>query len=444
MTVVGELRRVDIAVPARAAIAEYTPELLRLCGQDDSAHDALPAAWSLSLPGAAPLPPTASLAEAGILDGATLYLTDVLSGEFDEPVVTDLEEQVAEAAVKGVWDVRLRALTATVLALAGIVAGLAALALSESPAPVLAALCTAAGLLLAAGAGHATRRGWSLPVGVRLTAAFAAVPLCGLAAFCLPAARSGDGSGPAFVVAGVFLGALVARLVVPHAVGSAVLALALLVFALSTFLASVAADLQQSASAVAVVASAVLAAAPTLAGQIAALGLTPERGSEVRQGTDTDVPGLVRTARLMLVGISWLCAALLVPCLVVLGTADGPYAPAFAVCMSLSLLLSAGRLTLAAAVLPPLAAGVCGLTATALHLPRELGAPGWTGPSLVLLAALPLLALGTVRAFSAADEPAERPSWPDSLAWFLSLACIPLSMGLFGMFTYLLALGESL
>ena len=47
VTVVGERRRVDLALPASDPIAEFVPQLVRMCGQP--LEDTLPAAWSLAL-----------------------------------------------------------------------------------------------------------------------------------------------------------------------------------------------------------------------------------------------------------------------------------------------------------------------------------------------------------------------------------------------------------
>src|SRR5439155_24109271 len=110
ITVVGERGRVDLAVPARAPIAAFVTMLADLCGEPDS--DAMPAAWSLAPAGGGPFQPGVSLESVGVLDGQTLYLRDVLQGEFDGPVVADIEEQVAELEDDGTtWNARARAHT---------------------------------------------------------------------------------------------------------------------------------------------------------------------------------------------------------------------------------------------------------------------------------------------------------------------------------------------
>jgi len=127
VTVVGAHRRVDLVVPAGAAIAEYAPNLLVWCGQMEF-DNTFPPAWSLALPGAAPFPPEASLAEVGVVDGATLYLRDAAAGEFDEPRIIELEDLVAEANKAEVsWSERYRAYSMVGLGVLALLVGFVAL-----------------------------------------------------------------------------------------------------------------------------------------------------------------------------------------------------------------------------------------------------------------------------------------------------------------------------
>ncbi|WP_328665797.1 EsaB/YukD family protein [Streptomyces sp. NBC_00322] len=53
------------------------------------------------------LTPGDSLADAGIVDGATLYLRDQRDGEWSELTVTDLDEQITAAREhSGLWSAR--------------------------------------------------------------------------------------------------------------------------------------------------------------------------------------------------------------------------------------------------------------------------------------------------------------------------------------------------
>src|SRR4051812_49486988 len=171
ITVVGTRRRVDLAVPARAAIAEYTPALLRLTGQEEE-DETFPAVWSLALPGAKPFSPGASLTESGVADGATLYLRDMAAGEFDEPLITDLDELVGEANEEGLsWDTRHRALTLLFLGLGGMAGALGRFVglSADSPRfPLVGLAALVAGFGLALLAWHAPRRHWPPAQPIRL------------------------------------------------------------------------------------------------------------------------------------------------------------------------------------------------------------------------------------------------------------------------------------
>ncbi|MFD1277710.1 EsaB/YukD family protein [Streptomyces kaempferi] len=139
MTVVGARRRVDLAVPTDAAIAEYTPTLLKLVGEGEI-EDTFPPVWSLAPASAPPFAPETSLRECGVVDGATLYLRDAAVGEFDEPVIVDLEESVEQADEDvTAWGWRLRAYTTLVLAVLSIVGGFATLAWTEAGVSVTGA-----------------------------------------------------------------------------------------------------------------------------------------------------------------------------------------------------------------------------------------------------------------------------------------------------------------
>src|SRR5262245_62067260 len=115
ITVVGDRRQVDLAVPAGAPITDYVDDLARLVSQEE--NDLMPPAWSLATGLAGAFPPERSLSELGIADGQVLYLRDLLAGELDEPVVLDVAEQVAQASGQFLdrpWTPVARAATALV------------------------------------------------------------------------------------------------------------------------------------------------------------------------------------------------------------------------------------------------------------------------------------------------------------------------------------------
>src|SRR3954469_8085733 len=263
ITVVGARRRVDLAVPARAPIAEYVPELTRLCGQETDGT--FPGSWSLALPGARPFPLGASLVEAQVVDGATLYLRDVVEGETDEPVVTDLEVLAEE--VRGGWDrwtTRHRIL-ATVGVGLSVLLGAVALLTFTSPSSPAAVITIIAGSGVAVLAGTAARREWALPAPLRTAVAMAACPLYALAGYALPTSANTAGTG---IAAGAAIGALAAALALPDVSTLLVLLLAVIAVPVTILLTVVHATLVESASVTSVVALIALSAAPAVAGRL--------------------------------------------------------------------------------------------------------------------------------------------------------------------------------
>ncbi|WUH90759.1 type VII secretion integral membrane protein EccD [Streptomyces sp. NBC_00433] len=441
VTVVGTRRRVDLAVPADAAIAEYTPNLLRLVGQVEF-DDTFPPVWSLALPGTPPFPPQTSLREWGVVDGATLYLRDAAARESDEPVVTDLEESVEQADGElTAWGWRSRAFTTLSLGVLSLIAGFVMLARSGQALPATGAGAILAAFSLALLAWHATRQGWSLPLGLRLIMAYSAVPLLAVAAASLPAADAGTGSVLPAVSAGAVLGALAALLAIRHATTLMAVAITLLSLVLTVCLVLGHTTLPESSAVVGVVMMAVLAVAPRAAGHFAVLAGSHTGGPQA-YGDDADVLHLVRRGQRLLIGTTLLASALAAACLVVLGTSDQKFAVALAACLGLALVLRAGRVTMAAAAVPMVAAGTIGLAATVIRAPGNFGAPDWSGSVALLGSAVLALVIGLSRAFRA-DAAENRPGWIDPLAGLLLLAAVPLAVGVFDVYAALLDSGQT-
>ncbi|MEV0019597.1 type VII secretion integral membrane protein EccD [Streptomyces tendae] len=440
---VGARRRVDLAVPADAAIAEYTPALLTLVGQVEL-DETFPPVWSLALPGAPPLAPEVTLREAGVADGATLYLRDVAAGEFDEPVVTDLEESVEETR-DGVtaWGRRVRAYTTLVLAVLGLVAAFVVLAWSGSadsrPGTGVGAMVVA--LALALLAWHSTRQGRSLSPGLRLIMACAAVPLLATSAACLPVASASLSGLLLALSVGALVGALAGLLAIRHVTTLMAVALTGITLVLTAALTLGRTSLLESAAAVSVTTMGVLAAAPKAAGHFAVLAGSRAGGTDP-YADEADVLRLVRRGQRVLIGMNVLGSAVAAACLVVLGAADDAFAVALTACLGLALILRAGRLTMAPAVVPMVAAGTLGLAVALVRTPGNFGAPAWSGPVALLCAAVLALAFGLGRAFRA-DSDEERPTWIDTLAGFFLLVSVPVAVGVFGVYASLLQSGQT-
>ncbi|MDH2393571.1 type VII secretion integral membrane protein EccD [Streptomyces sp. HNM0663] len=440
ITVVGARRRVDLAVPARAAIAEYAPSLVRLTGQEQK-DETFPAVWSLALPGARPLSPGASLTESGVADGATLYLRDVAAGEFDEPLITDLDELVGEANEEGLrWDTRHRALTLLFLGLGGTAGALGwfvGLAVDGPRFPLVGPAALLAGFGVALLAWHATRRAWPLALPTRLGVALSAVPLLAVGTVLLPTAMDTTPRTVIAASAGALAGALAARLAVNHVVTLTALVVTAVLLPTAGLLSGFGASSAESAAVVAVLAMGSLSVAPTVSGRLVALSAPPEEDA----ATGEAIPALVRRGRRVLAGLTQLLSAVLIAALTLLATSDDAYGLVLAVSVSGVLLLRAGQLKITAAVLPVVVAGTTGLLAVAISTPGKLGAPDWAGPLAGLLAGPVMLAAGLIRAFPEGESIGERPAWISGLSSTLALAAVPLAVGVFGVFGKLMEMG---
>ncbi|MET3805637.1 type VII secretion integral membrane protein EccD [Nakamurella sp. UYEF19] len=95
VTVIGDGRQIDISLPADAPLAEQLPTVLRLLSVPSTP---VPVRWRLAAPEFGPLEPSRSLDDAGVLDGAQLYLTEAASAP-PPPFVDDVESAVAEMVV---------------------------------------------------------------------------------------------------------------------------------------------------------------------------------------------------------------------------------------------------------------------------------------------------------------------------------------------------------
>jgi type VII secretion integral membrane protein EccD len=442
ITVVGELRSVDLAVPARAPIADYVPALAGMCGQADS--DAMPAAWSLAPAEGRPFEPSQSLEAAGVIDGATLYLRDALQGEFDGPVVADIAEQVAETDDDGiVWNARARAYTTLVLGLLIVLAAACALGAGDHDAPVLGPVLFAVGVAAAVLAWVAGAKAWPVPGLLRLTMAMAACPLLGLAALSLPLHGA---ASPVAVAVTASIGAFAAYLAAP---AIATLVLQLICgssMVLTVLLAVLHADRIETAAVTGVATFFTLSVLPRVAAQVAAMPPGPAQMD--------DVDGAVRRVRRLLIFLTAVCCLALDACLVVLSGSEDWYAFGLAVCLSLALLCRASSSRLRAVVAAVLTSGTAGLVALGIRAPGHvfgaqspLAVPDsvtWLAPMLVLVAGAVVVWCGLVLCFRSSLKQAEfgeRWSWPTGLANFLGAVSVPLAVGVFGVFGDLMRAG---
>ncbi|WP_328356103.1 hypothetical protein OG800_16075 [Streptomyces sp. NBC_00445] len=441
VTVVGERRRVDLALPAQAPIAEYAPRLAAMCGQPEP--EAMPPVWSLAEAGSSPMAPGDSLAGAGIVDGATLYLLDQRAAELSDLTVTDLDEQVADSQEDGsLWNARRRAQCVLVAGLLVMVAsagwlgahrlaGLSVLFFG------LAALCSA---LLA---WWAERKNWPLPPAVRQLLALAACPL--LACVGLGAPIQGPVATPVLVAVTAVFGALAGLVALP-APATVVLQLLTVMAALFVVPLTVLHAGEIGSAAVVALALFVMSALlPRVTSQIAVLVPSgPDTGAPAMDSGD--VAAVVRRGNGLLTLLSVVTGTVLAAALITLTTSRGVCGLALAASVGVGLLLQAGSVRVLTSVVPQLAAGVVGLLALAVRVPEYFLDSRTAGPLTGFAAGVVLVACGLFLAFGAALRPVEqeRPTWPAGAVTFLAVVSLPLAAGVFGIFGWLANLGSSL
>ena len=459
ITVVGERRQADLAVPAGAPIASYVGALARICGQPR--NDIMPSAWSLAPTLGSPFAPERSLAELGVFDGTVLYLRDVIGDEFADPVVHDVAERVAEVAESRLhrrWDARARTFTVFGLGLGWLVAALVVLAARhQAGAATLEDLAVVCGILLPALAWTAAERGWRIPKPLREAMALSAVPLLALAAHTIsgtaPWFARLDGPGGdltrsglalAAIVVGALVGALLAYVAAPTEITCVVLLAGLVAAILGVGLASARAGLDQSAMAVAVVGFALLLLSPLTAARIVAFidGLAHTRaGADERDEDPVDTA--VGRAATVLVGWSSALALIIGACLVPMAASHSAYSAAGAGCLGLALLLRAGVARLTSEVVPLLLAGSVGLFTLLTVGPGHAHWPGWTSPVGAVAIGVVLIVYGLRRLMRRPELPAvDRPRWMSSTSSMLGGTGAALAIAAFGVFGWFVHLGH--
>jgi hypothetical protein len=407
-----------------------------MCGELES--DAMPPAWSLAPAGRRPFEPEASLEAVGVLDGETLYLRDVLQGEFDGPVVADIEEQVAELDDGTTWNARSRAYTTLGVGLLIVLTAAGALGVRAGVTALPGPLLFATGLASAMLAWVADRKSWPVPTLLRVTMALAACPLLAFASLALPL----PGTAASFVAVSVTaaIGAFAGYLAAP-AIATMVLQLVCgVTMVLVIPLTVVSADPVEAAAVVGVILFMLLGKLPKLAAQVATLA--PE-AAEI-----DDVEGAVRRIRNLLGFLNALCCLASGICLVVLSTSRDWFALGLALCLSLALLCRAGSSTLRAVVATVLLTGSAGLVAVALQAPGHiLGRPDGLGSAsalAVLVVGAIVVWYGLVMCFRSSLRQAdfsERWNWPIGVGMLLGALSVPLAVGVFGVFGDLMRAG---
>lgn len=460
ITVVGEQRQVDLAVPVRAPITTYVGSLARMCAQADS--DIMPAAWSLATVAHRPFDPERSLAEMGVVDGQILYLRNVIAEEFADPVVYEVAErvaEVAEATLERKWDASARTMTLMAVGLTWLVGTLIALAARRQAATAsLDDLSFVVGFVLPVLAWLAVERRWPLPVRLREALALTSVPVLALAAL-LPAghwiARTGRahpsvttaGLTVAVLLLGALVGALLAYWAAPGATSCTVLVTVTVAALLGVVLAAARADALEAAACTAALAFWLVTIAPAAVSRIVAFEYrrAAERATDDAPRTDT-VPEAVHVATTLLIVWSAILVAVAAAALVPMAASRSPYATAAAGCIGLALLLRAATVRLLAEAVPLVFAGALGLFTLILVGPGHLPWPGWptTAVTGAVAVAVPLYAIRRLMRRPRRTA-IERPAvWTAGLASVFGGIALALAVETFGLYSRVVELGHHL
>ncbi len=446
ITVVGDSRRVDVAVPSWTPIGEYAPRLATICGQDPA--DVLPPAWSLAVAGQAALPPDNSLADAGVVDGQVLYLRDLAVEPVEAPVVFEVDEAVAEEAQR-LRRERLRGGPATVGAgLLWLFATAVAAAATKGAGTGAAAALIVTGLLLAAGAWTLAHQRDTVPYAVRLGVALTAVPILAGGGVLAGAVLTGGHPWESGLI-GANVGALLALAAMP---GPALFAVQLqLVVALLT--ATLIRGLAAETAGAAAVATVIAVGTAALARRLAALVATwAGRRADIRAaepgGRTAELVGRSRHVLGVLLTGPAVTLVVALPVLTLSGHVFALFLTAAAALVLLVRLRQAAFTVETVALGAALAVGSFGLVAALAR-----GAGGTT--LIVVLAVTGVAVAGAGIALCVLNPPAggEEPRGPrpvhrrsalDLFGMVAVMALAPLAMGVFGVFGQLLDLGRTM
>ncbi|MDQ0988462.1 type VII secretion integral membrane protein EccD [Streptomyces sp. V2I9] len=450
LTVRAPARSIDLAVPSDVPVADLLPTLLRYVGEEAEESGLDHAGWVLQQAGDAPLDEEGTLAQAGLADGAVLYLrphTEALP----EARLDDLVDGIADTAGRRLhnWSPQATRIFLAGAAVAAVLAALVLLFRPGLPADSRVLCAAVAGLLILAGAGSASRA-----VGDRVSAAALGslvAPCLALAGWVLP---GGDVTGPdAVQVIG-------ARLLAAGAAGAggAVLALAATAVGapmlLATAVVSVAGavsgvlmgfaglDPQAAVAIVATVTSLCAGFMPALAFKLAGMrmpalpssaqqlqeGIEPYRGDEVAERTE--LAGRWITALFGATGV--IAAAALFP----LTHRPGLAEVLTSLALSVLLLLHARGLVHVGQRLTLAAPGILGLLLLA-HAWARSAEPG--GRTVVFAVLLGVAAALTVAAWTV---PGRRmlPYWgraAEIAHTLFAVALLPLALWVAGLFGWL-------
>lgn len=451
VTVAAPARRIDLALPERAPLAELLPGLLRHAGEDLADTGALNGGWVLRRADGTALDSARTLAAQRVRDGEVLHLTHAHT-DWPELEYDDLVDAIATGSARtgGAWGPKHTRATGLAIGSLAVVLALAAVARSGPPwsGPAwwsigVAAILLAVALLLARAAGD---------TGAGAMAAAVALPFAFAGGGLVFAGNRGllDLGAPHLLGAGaaLLLAAMVALLgVVDRAalfVGGATVGVFALVGGWLTTL-----DALEGYEAAALLAGVGLAFSPVLAPLSIRLSrvpmpVLPKSSADLLRDDPQPARGAVYASVLradsLLTGMVGGLAAVVVPCQVLLITSGSEAGLILVMILTVGFLLRARLYPIVRQRVPLLVAGLSGAVCLGLG-------PLMADRDELLSTAGPvLLAVGVLAALLGVVHSTREPSpyfgrYAEILEVVLVLAIVPVTCSVLGLYGYVRGLG---
>ncbi|TDV40077.1 type VII secretion integral membrane protein EccD [Actinophytocola oryzae] len=451
VTVAAPARRIDLALPERAPLAELLPGLLRHAGEDLADLGALAGGWVLRRADGATLDSARTLAAQRVRDGEVLHLTHAHT-DWPELEYDDLVDAIATGSARtgGAWGPKHTRATGLAVGALGVVLALGAVARSGPPwsGPAwwsigVASLLLATALLLARAAGDTGAGAMAAAVALPFAFAGGGLAFAGDRALDALGAPQLLGAG-----AGLLLAAMVALLgVVDRAalfVGAATVGVLTVV---GGWLATL--DSLEGYEAGALIAGVGLAFSPVLAPLSIRLSrvpmpVLPKAAADLLrddpQPARAAVYAAVMRADGLLTGMVGGLATVVVPCEVLLITSGSEAGLILVMILTVGFLLRARLYPIVRQRVPLLVAGLAG------GVCLGLGPLMSDRDDLLAMAGPVLLLAGIVAALLGVLHSTREPSpyfgrYAEILEMLLVLAIVPVTCSVLGLYGYVRGLG---
>jgi type VII secretion integral membrane protein EccD len=440
ITVVGERKRVDVAVPTATPIGEYADSLADMCGQTH--RGVMPPAWSLARAGDQAVPLGASLGDAGIGDGQVLYLQDVTRDTGSAPEVDDIDEMVIAEAQRLGDRGPPRGVAVIGLGM-GWLATAAVLLLVDPDLPVISAAVSlvCGGLLLLSTGWALVLRRSGVPAAMCLAMALTSIPCFGAAGALLAGALAGSAYAWVGAAIGCNAAAILTLVATPEPVVVAVELPLAVGMVIAPLLVVMQADAKMSAAAISTLALGMIAVARPIA---AAITVFTVRARDTGSGGHVTTQTLIQSRQLVAVVVAGPVIAASVA-LVVLARSGGWFSLGLICVVTIALAIRARQAVVKQEIILLAAAATIGAFALLSSARALLPSTAWL-PVLLVGFGMLMIAVGVVSTVTA--DPSEPPEIGppkrkplDIVGTVCSALTIPLALGVFGVLEELYVIG---